>query len=174
MNIHSESVLSFPLDKVYQTYRDRLPEIAAYMPDVKEIRALSRDDVAGGVKIHNRWFASAKLPSVAEKVIKPEWMQWDDYATWDDSQRHVDWHLEIPALGDQVRCSGRNSFWEADGGTLVRLTGDLQINLQKLPGMPSFMAKRLVPEVERFILRLITPNLQRVNASLEEFLKQQG
>ena len=135
MNIHSESVLSFPLDKVYQTYRDRLPEIAAYMPDVKEIRVLSRDDVAGGVKIHNRWFASAKLPSVAEKVIKPEWMQWDDYATWDDAQRHVDWHLEIPALGDQVRCSGRNSFWEADG-TLVRLTGDLQINLQKLPGMP--------------------------------------
>ena len=65
-------------------------------------------------------------------------------------------------------------FEEADGGTLVRLTGDLQINLQKLPGMPSFMAKRLVPEVERFILRLITPNLQRVNASLEEFLKQQG
>jgi hypothetical protein len=171
MKIQSESIIAFPLDEVYQTYRDRLPEIAAFMPDVREIQVLKRQDGPTGPKLHNRWFASTELPSVAKNIVKPEWMQWDDHADWNDAGRYVAWRLELPALGQQVQCSGRNSFFAAPGGTRVALSGDLEIKLQNIPGVPSFMAKRLAPQVEAFIIKLITPNLEKVNASLERFLQ---
>ena len=53
---------------------------------------------------------------------------------------------------------------------MVRLTGDLQINVKEIPGVPSFLAKRLAPQVEKFIVSLITPNLEQVNKSIERFL----
>ena len=170
MKIRSESVIHFPLAHVYATYRDRLPEIAAYMQDIRKIEVLRTEEVAGGVKLLNRWYAQTELPKVAQGIVKPEWMQWDDHAHWHDAETYVAWRLEIPALKDQVRCSGTNRFEAVDGGTRVRLEGELDLDLKKIPGVPGFMAKRIQPQVEKFIVRLITPNLEKVNASLAEFL----
>jgi len=171
MQILSESVIHFPIEHVYATYRDRLPEIAPYMQDIREIKVISRVDRPDGADLLNRWFAQTELPKVAQGIVKPEWMQWDDHARWDDTAQHVDWRLELPALKDQVRCSGRNSFTAVEGGTRVRLEGTLDLDLRKIPGVPGFMAKRIQPQVEKFIVRLITPNLEKVNASLERFLE---
>ena len=66
--------------------RVELPDIAAYMPDVKKIEVLSRRETDDGVKLHNRWYASTELPKMLQSVVKPEWMQWDDYAEWSDSE----------------------------------------------------------------------------------------
>lgn len=174
MKILSESVIHFPLAHVYATYRDRLPEIAPYMQDVRKIEVLRREEVPGGLKLLNRWYAQTELPKVAQGVVKPEWMQWDDHAHWHDADHYVSWRLEIPALQQQVRCSGRNSFSAVDGGTRVRLEGQLDLDLKKIPGVPGFMAKRIQPQVEKFIVRLITPNLEKVNASLERFLESEA
>lgn len=173
MKIHSESLIGFPIELVYETYRDRLPEMVAYMPDVKKIEVLSRKDGEKGPLLHNRWHASTELPAVLKPVIKPEMMRWDDFATWDDQARHVDWRIELATMKEQVRCSGRNRFIAEGDSTRVILTGDLQIDLKKVPGVPGFMAGKIAPQVEKFIVMLITPNLQKVNSSLEDFLKAQ-
>jgi len=173
MKIQSESRIHHPVDLVYQCYRDRLPQVAPYTPDIKEIVVRSREDTDVGPKIHNIWIADREIPKVVVGLIKPEMLQWDDFAQWNDLAQHVDWRLNIPAFPDQVKCSGRNAFF-ADGpnATRVVLTGDLQINLKNIPGVPRLLAGRLKPKIESFIVKLITPNLEKVNHSLEQFLDE--
>jgi len=39
-----------------------------------------------------------------------------------------------------------------------------------MPGVPKLVAKRITPVVEKFIVSMITPNLKKVNESLQTFL----
>jgi hypothetical protein len=170
MKIHSESRIRFPLAQVYATYRDRLPEIASYMPDIREIEVVRREARDKGPFLLNIWKAENRIPSVAQKVVKPEMLQWEDHADWDDANTHVDWRLVIPAFQDQVKCSGRNAFFADGDGTRVVLSGELEIDIKRIPGVPRLLAGRLKPQIEQFIIKLVQPNLEKVNGSLERFM----
>ena len=172
MEIRSESRIKYPREQVYVAYRDRLPEIAKFIPDIREIVVRSRREVPGGVELHNEWVADRDIPSFAQAFLKPEHLRWDDHASWNDEGRYVAWRLQTRAFTDAVRCAGRNTFVEDGAGTRVVLAGDLTIDLKEIPGVPGFLAKRVAPQVEKFIVSLITPNLERVNASIERFLDE--
>lgn len=171
MRIRSESRIHHPVDRVYRAYRDRLPDIAPYIPDVREIRVIERREREDGVDLLNLWVGDADLPPVVRGVVRPDMLRWHDHAAWNDPGRYVDWRIELPAFDQQVRCEGRNRF-EADGpdATRVVLSGDLEIRVDRVPGVPRALARRLAPKIEAFIVKLITPNLTRVNASLERYL----
>lgn len=176
MRIHSESLIRHPQEKVYTAYRDRLSEIAAYIPDVKEIVVQSREEPAPGqTKIHNVWIAERDIPVFARAFLKPEMLRWDDHADWRDDEHRVHWNLKLRVFTDQVTCGGTNTFHAADDGTTrVVLEGDLDIDLKNIPGVPKMFAGGLKPKVEKFIVSLITPNLERVNESLQQFLDEHG
>ena len=170
MEIRSESRIKYPRDQVYRAYRDRLPEIAKYIPDIKEIVVKSRTDAPHGPKLHNEWVADREIPGFAQAILKPEHLRWDDHAEWHDDEHYVAWTLKTRAFTDAVHCAGRNTFHEDGTGTRVLLTGDLTIDLKEIPGVPGFLAKRIAPQVEKFIVAMIRPNLEQVNASLERYL----
>ncbi len=170
MKIYSESRIHHPVDAVYQVYRDRLPEIAAYLPDVARIVVREREDTGNGPKLLNEWFADPSIPQIAQRFIKDDMKRWLDHATWHDDERYVAWVIELPSFGEQVVCSGRNSFFADGKGTRVVLDGDLQIKVTKVPGLPRMMVRKVVPKVEEFVVKLITPNLEQVNRSLEQFM----
>jgi hypothetical protein len=170
MKIHSVSLVRHPRAAVFRAYRDRLSEIADYIPDVREIRVQRREESGTVVKLHNVWVAQRDVPTALKVVLKPENLMWDDYATWDETTMVCDWELKTRVFREMVSCRGRNTFTEQGGATSVLLSGDLDIDIAQLPGVPGFVARRLGPEVEKFIVSLITPNLERVNQSLEKFL----
>jgi hypothetical protein len=175
MRIHSESLIHHPQERVYEAYRDRLSEIAPYIPDVKEIVVESREDTERGAKIHNVWIADREVPVFARAFLKPEMLRWDDYADWRDDERCVHWKLALRVFTDQVDCSGTNCFQKVDESTTrVVLEGELDIDLKNIPGVPKMLAGGLKPKIEKFIVSLITPNLERVNESLQQFLDDQG
>lgn len=175
MEIRSESHIHHPLDRVYQTYRDRLPELAPLIPDIREIRVLRRHEREGGLDLVNLWIPSREPPRAVQGVLKPELIRWEDHASWDDAAHHVDWRLVIPAWPDRVRCAGRNAFFaEGPARTRVVLTGELRIDATNFPGVPAFLTRSIGPAIERFIVELITPNLVRVNQSLEQFLDRES
>ncbi len=171
MRIQSESIVTHPCDTVYEAYRDRLPEIAAYIPDIKEIRAESREEKDGEVHIHNVWVGDREIPAFARAFLKPEMLEWDDYARWSDEEKVVRWELKLRVFRDSMTCGGINRFIaETDETTKVIIDGDLDIDLKSIPGVPKVLAKGLKPKVEKFIISLITPNLEQMNSSLQEFL----
>lgn len=171
MQIHSTSLVHHPIERVYRAYRDELPLMVPFIPDVAEILVKSREDFPGGVKILNLWVADRDPPKAVAHIIKKEWLQWEDYATWNDGGCYVDWRMVLPAMPDRMRCSGRNSFFK-DGldRTRVVISGDLQIDASSFPGVPTFLARRVGTAIEAFIVELVTPNLTRMNQSLEEYL----
>jgi len=175
MKIHSVSPVHHPQERVYRTYRDRLREIAPYIPDIKEITVRSREEGDGSVRQHNRWVARREIPRMLQVVVKPEMLCWDDIATWKDAEFCCDWVLRLRVFTESVHCRGTNWFRaEGPGRCRVVLEGDLDIALDRMPGVPSIVARRIGPQVERFFVSLITPNLERVNQSLERFLDDQA
>lgn len=175
MEIRSESVIRHPRDRVYRAYRDRLSEIAPFIPDIDRIVAVSREDTDRGVKLHNEWIAAdRRIPSFARPFVRPEHLRWDDFADWVDADHRVDWRIGTRVLSEAVHCAGANRFHEHPDGTRVALTGELRIDLRKVPGFPRLLVSRIGPEVERFVVSRITPNLERVNAAIGRFLDAEG
>ena len=59
----------------------------------------------------------------------------------------------------------------ADGdATRVVLDGTLTLDASAMVGVPKFLAGRIVPQVEKFIVSLVTPNLEATNAAIGRFL----
>jgi len=175
MRIHSESLIHHPQPAVYDAYRNRLSEIAAYIPDVREIRVEKREEGEGAATIHNVWIADREIPVFARAFLKPEMLQWDDFAEWKDDEGRVYWKLRLRVFTDSVTCGGTNTFERVDDdNTRVRLEGDLDIDVKNIPGVPRLLAGGIKPKVEKFIVSLITPNLKRVNESLQQFLDDHG
>lgn len=174
MEIRSESRVRYPRGEVYLAYRDQLTEIAAFIPDIQQVRTLDRTEGDGIVRLHNEWVAQREIPAVAASIVKPEHLRWDDFATWHDGAFCCDWEIKPRAFTDAVTCRGRNQFIADGDETLVVLSGHLDIQLKDIPGVPGFLGKRLAPQVERFIVGLITPNLKATNEAIQAFLDAQG
>ncbi len=172
MQISSSSRIHHPLARVYSVYRDRLPDLTRFLPDIERIDVRSRVQVDGGVQLVNVWHACTPIPSVARPFVRPEMMSWEDHAHWSDMETLCRWRLVVPALRKQVQCSGQTVLTADGDGTRVALVGDLQIRLDEFPGMNRWMARHMGPQVEAFIVQLITPNLERVNHALASFLDE--
>jgi len=174
MEIRSETRLHHPVQRVFEAYRDRMPEVAAFVPDIREIVVLKREEDGDRVALHNEWVSDRDVPKVASKIIKPEHLRWDDYATWTASDLRCEWVIKMREFTDAVDCKGQTQLYEDGDGTRVVLHGNLQIDLRDVPGVPGFLGKRLAPQIEKFIVSLITPNLERTNAAIGRFLDAQG
>ncbi|TVQ91043.1 MAG: hypothetical protein EA397_11145 [Deltaproteobacteria bacterium] len=173
MKIRSESILQHPLERVYRAYRDEMPAIASTIPDIAEVRALRVEEREGGVSIHNEWISAAKLPPGLSKVVRPEHLRWDDFAEWNDTTHEVGWKIKTRVFTDQIRCGGTNRFVaHGSEATKIILDGELRIDIRSLPGVPSFVARKLGPRLESFFVGLITPNLKQVNTYLERYLDE--
>ena len=174
MQFRVESFIAHPVEEVFRTYRDRLSEVVPYLDDIAAIHVHKREVNGTIVKLHNEWVSNREIPKVAQAVLKPEHLRWDDHATWDEAARKCDFEIRTRAFGDGVRVTGHDDFVSVPGGTKVVLVGDFHIDLKSIPGVPSFLAKTLLPQVEKFIVGLIQPNLERTNAAIGRFLDAQG
>jgi hypothetical protein len=174
MKFRSESTIAHPREAVFAAYRDHLPEVVAFLDDISGVNVLSRTEEGSIVRLHNEWVSDREVPSVAASFIKQEHLRWDDHATWDTSDFTCAFDIKTRAFTDAVRCTGRNLFVPDPRGTRVILEGDFDVKNLQIPGVPRFMAKRLVPQMEKFIISLIRPNLERVNKALGSYLDAQG
>lgn len=173
MQINSTVRIAHPLDRVYATYRNELPRLAAYLPDISHIEVQSRVEREQGVDVRNIWYASTPIPSVASAFLRPDMLRWEDHAAWDDAAHLARWRLVVPAFREQVRCSGETRIRAAGDHANVSLVGELDIDLGRIPGVNRFLARTMKSQVEAFIGRLIAPNLERVNRALEQYLDDQ-
>ena len=171
MEINAVSHIHHAREKVYLAYRDELPSIAHFVNNVQAVNVLSRKDRPGGVTLHNEWVGKGEVPRVAQGIIKPEMLRWDDYAEWDDARSLVEWTIKIRVFSENFKCSGVNRFVEeGPGRTRVNLTGNLELSLKDIPGVPRILAGTIAPQVEKFIVALIKPNLEQTNEAVGKYL----
>jgi hypothetical protein len=175
MNFEKASVVSHPASVVLETMIERMHEIVPFLPSVNGIELISREEIPDGkLRIVRRWHGSMdNAPGALKPFLNEEIMAWTDTAVWTPADYRVDWTLST-SMGGLYDCSGTN-FFEPDpqapeGSTRMRVTGTLQVYPERLPGLPKFLGKRLAPQVEKFIVGLITPNLMDVAVGLQGYL----
>ncbi|MDP6946312.1 MAG: hypothetical protein QF464_19340 [Myxococcota bacterium] len=171
--------MSHPADLVLETMIERMHEIVPFLPSVSAIDLISREDVGDAqVRIVRRWQGTADAaPGALRPFLTDEAMAWTDTALWTPADFKVDWTLST-SMGRLYDCAGTNYFGpdpeDPEGATRMRVTGQLQVYPERLPGVPRFLGKRLAPQVEKFVVGLITPNLTDVAVGLQGYLDAAG
>jgi nitrogen fixation protein len=173
VEIQVNDVIKHPLDRVFSTYRDALSELAVYLPNIERIEVLEREELAGGdLRLLNLWKAAgAEIPTALRAFVKPEMLQWRDFAVWHTSEHACSWRTEIGFMKEAIHVEGRNTFeQDAQGHTRILIRGQIRVDASKIPGVPRLLAGSVGPGVERFVVNMITPNLKEVNRGLERYL----
>lgn len=175
MKLEADARIAFPRQTVYAAYRDRLPEMVPFLPDIRAIRVESRDEYpdAGRVELVNVWEASADIPKILSPFVKPDMLAWVDRATWEAATWSCDWRIEPRVFTQNVQCWGRNTYREDGEGTVLEIRGQLEVDPSGIPGVPKMLAGKVAPSVEKFVVNLIRPNLISVAEGLERFLNSE-
>jgi Protein of unknown function (DUF2505) len=172
--IHADAVLAHPRQVVYETYRDRLPELTSYLPNVDKILVLENRREGDILHLVNEWVARAEIPKVVRAFIKPEMLRWKDIATWHDDDHSVDWRFEMAFMREQVDVRGHNRFVRVgDDRARVEIRGTLTIDGNRIPGVPRLVGRRIAPQIEKFVLALVTPNLIKTAEGVGRFLDEE-
>ena len=179
MEFDSESLVSHPAQAVLDTMIERMEDIVPFLDTVEGIEVISREELDGGrIRIVRRWQGSeSSAPPALAAFVTPEMLSWVDTAVWVPEEFYVDWSIET-CMSDLYTCGGRNSFGPApsdpDNATLMRVKGSLTVYPDKVPGVPGFLARRLAPQVEKFVVNLLKPNLMDVAKGLQGYLDDRG
>lgn len=171
MRIRSDSVIAHPVDRVFEAYLEHLPEAAMQVAGVKEVKVESREEDGGVVRIHNVWVGEGGIPAFAQRIVSSGQVSWDDYAVWHRRERRCEWNIKPRAFREAVRCVGTTRFLAHEsGGTRVIIAGDLDIDMTKVRGVPDVVGQTLAPQIEKFIVSRVTPNLERNNEAISSYL----
>jgi hypothetical protein len=178
MKIEADARIPFPRALVYSTYRDRLPLLVPHLPNIRGIEVMEREDAPGGVegvsRLLNLWRAEGEIPKVAQGILKPEMLAWEDHARWDQNAWTCEWKVVPRFFTDNVTCGGKNQFVDHGDACTLQIRGELDIDLKGVPGVPKFLAGKIAPMVEKFIVSLLTPNLTSVSDGLAKFLSEEA
>lgn len=174
-DIDIKDTVAHSRETVFTTFRDQLLELVPHLPDVESIEVEDREQIdESTTKVTNLWKAEPEeVPRLARSFIKPEMLEWTDYATWRQEEWECDWEIEVGFLTDAVDCEGTTRYLaKSDGETEVVIQGYLEVDAKQIPGVPRFGAGKIGSAVEKFVVRLITPNLTNINRGLESYLAE--
>lgn len=164
--------VSYPRELVFETFREDLDELDTYLPDIESITTEDRDDIdENTTKIVRVWKAKDEdIPKMARKFIKPEMLCWTDTATWHEDEWTCDWEIELGFLPDAITSRGTNRYIDKGDSVEIIIDGTLEVDANKIPGVPRMLAGRVGKAVEQFVVKMITPNLKEVNRGMEKYL----
>ena len=171
MKIEVKDTIDHPVDVVFTKYRDNLEELVEFLPNIEEIKVSSRTDKEGGItELINLWKAKAKLPKIAQKIIKPHMLCWEDHVTWTEKEYRCDWTIIPAVFTDSIVCKGSDIFRaKGENSTEVCIEGSFELKPSGLP-IPRLLAKSVIPVIEKFVVTLVKPNLKQVNQGLRRYL----
>lgn len=174
MEIAITKAMPYPLDKVWSSMRDKLPELVRYLPNVDAVEVKDRTEPKPGeVHLVNFWKAAkTEVPTIARPFIDPSKLNWMDRAEWIESTGTCHWVIEVGFMADRVTCKGATRYLDqGDGTTEIVMKGDLDIRLQGM--MPGIIARKAKPAVEGFVVKLIQPNFEKTIDALAQYLDAQ-
>jgi hypothetical protein len=174
MEIHADVTLPYPRERVFVAYRDRLAELIDYLPNIRSIRVVKREERGDEIDLVNEWEGGGDFPAAARALLKESMLRWTDYATWHAKDFTVAWRTEVHAFPGAVKSSGHNRFLEAPGGMRLEIRGDLTCDATKVPGVPRFLAKTAGAAAEKVLVGQVAVNLVEVGKGVGKLLGKEG
>jgi hypothetical protein len=175
MQLHADAHVPFPRDLVFTTYRDEIPNLLRFLPNVRAIEVKSRKDNGPAVEIVNEWRGGGEIPAAARAVLSEAMLSWTDYATWHADTLRCDWRTETHAMKEAIDCMGNNLFLEdGPGKTVIQIRGKLEIDAKKIRGVPGFLAGTVGRTVEEFLGGKIQLNLVETAKGVTKYLEEKA
>ena len=171
MNFEHSVETALPIDTVFNTLRDDLGKLVEYLPNVKEIQQLERHDSKGSVKLINKWYGKYQIPLIVRKVLNISEIAWLDRAEWLNNKYVCNWSIEPMILKDYVDAHGTNVYTSDGEQTIVKITGDISIDISNYSVVPHILKNKVNNEVSRILLALIKPNFTKLVRGLEKYTK---
>jgi hypothetical protein len=172
MEIHADAHIPFPRDVVFKAYRDDIPKLLAYLPNVRNIDVKSRKDDGERTETVLVWHGGGEIPSAFRAFLSEAMLAWTDYASWDAAALRCEWRSETHALTEAVNSRGNNVFLEdGPGKTIVQTRGVFEIDPKKIRGVPGFLASKIGKGVEEFLGGKIEPNLIETAKGVTQYLR---
>lgn len=171
---HSERT-AFARDLVYRTHRDDLAEVVHHLDAVARVELRSRAAHADGkLEQRYRWHGTkAALPMFVRPFVPEHLLVWEQRTTWDDIAMTANWTIEVPGLGEAIDCRGTNTYHDTDRGSRIDITGAFAFRPDRADEMKSIPASA-VPMVERMVVTLVVPLIQRSGTAVATYLKASG
>ena len=82
----------------------------------------------------------------------------------------MNYQLQSFLANDLFDARGKNYFSDlGDGRTEIKITCDVTIYPEKVPGVPRLLAKKVTPMIENLIEKLLAPNLTSLGEGLKKY-----
>lgn len=170
MRIHADVDLLHPRNRVFETYRDRMVELVEFLPNIRAIRVISREDRGADVLLVNEWVGGGDIPAVARAVLKEEMLRWTDHATWHAGDYTVEWRTDVHAFPGAVKAAGKNAFVETPRGSRLEIRGELTCDSAKIPAVPRLLARTVNAAAEKILVSQIGHNLAEIGRGVAKLL----
>ena len=165
--------IPYPRERVFRTHRDSLLDLVSYLPNVEGVDITSREVDGDVVRLVNHWTgASSDVPRMLRPIIKPELLTWIDRASWDQGRWRCDWQITLNAIPEAVTARGYNVFLDEDDETVIQMQGEFIIHPDRIRGVPTLVARRAAPALERFVVGLLQPNMRQINEAVLEYIEE--
>lgn len=177
MRFQHTAKVSHPPSAILSLMIERMQDIVPLLLNVERIDLVELEDLPDGkIRIVRYWQGTVEsIPMPLRPFLSKDLIGWFDNALWTPSEYKVEWDMTTK-FSKFFDASGTNYYEPADDGraTDISITGNMTVYPERLPGMPEFLASRLKPQVERFVVELIAPNLTDVAMGLQEYLDQKA
>jgi len=166
-------VIKQPIDVVWVSIRDKLPELGNYLNDIDKIFVEERQDLSNGdVSLVNIWKAKMKIPSVIKSIVDPGELSWTDEAKWLESQKDCLWKITPHFFKGRIQCYGTTEYRSAMGGrgTKICFSGQLAISTEGMKGVPRYLENKLSVGIESLVSTVIPKNFRKITEAVPELL----
>ncbi|MCB9679184.1 MAG: hypothetical protein H6737_29040 [Alphaproteobacteria bacterium] len=163
----------FSRDLVFRTHRDEFERIAPRLSEVERVVLKSQSTAADGtIEQKHEWFGHpSALPFFIRPLVPPEMLRWFGHTRWNPRDWECRWSVEVPALGPMADIQGFQRYHETPTGCRIELTGTFDFHPDRVPQVR--LPPGSVPVVERFVVSLIVPMMQKSAAAVIDHLKSE-
>ena len=170
MRIDLSDPLPLSAEDVFHLIRDDMPSLVPYMEGADSITVTSRVESGDEVALINRWIGSMDtVPAAVKKFAKQDLISWDDHATWTTSTKSCRWRLQPLRNIGIFSCSGTTTVTPTGDTATLSMAIDLEIYPDRVPGVPKFLARRIRPQIEKFISGHLTKSMRNLALSIRAY-----
>jgi len=173
MQLEHSDLIDAPAEAVYLLVRDKLTDLAEYLPSVASIEQASREETGKDtLKVVNHWYAAVELPALVKKFLSDSLLSWKDTAIWCNSSKSVEYELQSFVVNDLFEARGKNIFKESGNQCELTVSCEVTIYPEKIPGVPRLLMKKIKPLIEKVIEKMLQPNITSLGKGLKAYLKE--
>lgn len=166
-----------PQSTVFDVMLKRLPDIVTVVSMVdhrdRELRVKNDHEIM----TVDRWriAVTGGLPGFLARFISFEAITVESRIHWNQKALKTDWSLSLPdRQGLLEDANGEVTFSSAEEGTRLLLNGEFNLDLSKVPGIPSFLAGTLQGHQGRLAERILNRYRSPVADQVERLCNKGG